>query len=493
MPNGYPFRINQFHRGLLILLIAAVGVLAACEKTALPEKAITGKSAFVQALRGEFISAGLEKSLNQPFDDTVQVHWEPDWSAAYTKASRKGVAYTYVPLHPQFQSIKTGQVLAGVKLEGAARFLLAKQGPDRKYFSLATYMAEPPAGPTPPLGNAQPIEFNSFSGVLTLHGLSVDEHARFVYKNGVLLPGLFRQSSKAGAASREVVCIYIYDCTWYAYCGPYDRYNARMAFTSDANACQPPGFEPCEDWGKNWELYETRMSQQCTYVDDPPPPGGGGGGESGPDLNSPCGQMATLAAKPGFQKANALAIQMSQAHNEMGLVYRNGGSADTDFQRFKTGAPNDADWPRVPGWQYDGMIHTHPGGLSVFSMSDISQMFQIADEGYMHDPATFTMMVYTSYGEDYALKIADYQKFLDFKPGFLFEDDVRAFERRFILAYPPVYPMIHSSSLMNEQSLLRILNDRNTGMILLKHDRATNTWQQRTLGANNTPINNPCQ
>lgn len=139
------------------------------------------------------------------------------------------------------------------------------------------------------------------------------------------------------------------------------------------------------------------------------------------------------------------------------------------------------------------MIHTHPGGLSVFSMSDLSEIYQIADEGYMHDPATFTMMVYTSYGEDYALKITDYQKFLDFKPGFLFEDDVRAFERRFILTYPPVYPMVHSSSLMDEQSLLRILKERNTGMTLLKHDRATDTWQRRALDTNNTPINNPCQ
>ena len=183
---------------------------------------------------------------------------------------------------------------------------------------------------------------------------------------------------------------------------------------------------------------------------------------------------------------------MTQAHIEYGAAYRNGGNATTDFVPFN-GGPSNTDWPRAIGWQYDGLLHTHPDGLSVFSMSDIGVMYNVAHEGYMHDPATFSMIVYTAYGDDYALKITDYNQFLAFGATISDDDLVRAFEYRITAIQPSLYPFVEARSAMNEQSLLRIMRDFNTGLTLLKHGRTNNTWEPRVLGPSDTPVTNPCQ
>ena len=224
------------------------------------------------------------------------------------------------------------------------------------------------------------------------------------FKNGVRQPYPSRRGSKD--SNRPTTCYTNVTCYWSGYCAEGDR-NGNIVYgtiTMGVNYCGTPG----DDGVGCARIAWTRTgSSSGTYCD-----GGGTGYDpgsgpadpsgcttcSGPvtpiNPNSPCGQMATLAAKAGMQNINPTMIGLATTRSvEEGAVFRNGGNAFSDFVPFSAGTANEVDWPRVPGWQYDGMIHTHPGGLSVFSMSDISQMYQIADEGYMHDPATFTMMV----------------------------------------------------------------------------------------------------
>ena len=324
----------------------------------------------------------------------------------------------------------------------------------------------------------------------------------FAFKNGVRQPYPSRRGSKD--SNRPTTCYTNVTCYWSGYCAEGDR-NGNIVYgtiTMGVNYCGTPG----DDGVGCARIAWTRTgSSSGTYCDgggtgyDPgsgPTDPGGCTTCSGPvtpiNPNSPCGQMATLATMPGFQLANAQAIAMTQGSVEYGAAYRNGGNAATDYIPF-SGGPSNARWPRATGWQYDGMLHTHPDGYSVFSISDLGVMYNVADEGYMHDPTTFSMIVYTTYGDDYALKINNYSQFLAFGAKISDVESVRAFERAYVITYPPLYPFEESRSTRNEQSLLRIMRDFNTGLSLLKHDRTTNKWEPLVLGPSDIPVTNPCQ
>ena len=343
--------------------------------------------------------------------------------------------------------------------------------------------------------------------MLLVKDFATGETADFAFRGGIRQPYPGGRSAKG--SNRTTSCYTTVTCYWSGHCrDSSDPYGAEVYGTTTygLGSCTGPGDDGVGCAFIVWSLYSSSTEVHCSPDGSGDPggdPSGGGGnggcsgcGPSGPvtpiDPNSPCGQMATLAAKPGFQFTNTQAIAMTQGRIEYGAAYRNGGNAITDFIPFSGGQSN-ADWPRATGWQYDGMMHTHPNGYSVFSMSDIGVMYNFAYEGYMHDPTTFAMIVYTIYGDDYALKITDYKQFLAFGVKLSDDDLVRDFEYRNTIFYSAPYPLVASGSATNEQSLLRIMRDFNTGLALLKHDRLSNKWEPRVLGPSDTPVTNPCQ
>ncbi len=453
----------------------------------------------IEALKQAFLDKKYDLQLVQQVTNPDQTKgiwtWTPIWQSAIQRRT-SAATYTYIPLEAYLE-----QRPYVVTLVGCRRYLLIKSTGSDLSFSTILYTYREPRLKSPDSFNLADLPyFINFTGVTLVKDMASGQQSCFFYEGGVRQEGANGQKTQTGkSASKTSNCITTYICEWTGYC--YGGGATWQVYTGGTDYCHEPDSGGICYLSIDWHQTGSWTHVTCDDGGDGSGSGDdGGNGNTGPcpscsggvgtppNPNSPCGQMATLAAKAGMQNANSTMIGLAASSPvEQGAVFRNGGNAVSDFVPFSAGTANDADWPRAQGWQYDGMMHTHPGGLSVFSMSDISQIYQIADEGYMHDPATFAMMVYTSYGEDYALKITNYNQFLNFKAKMVDDFSVGIFEDKYILSNPPFYPFVHSSSLLNEQSLLRILKDFDTGLTLLKHDRTSNTWQQRGLSANKRP------
>lgn len=224
------------------------------------------------------------------------MYWQPDWKAGFDKTNVAGTVYTYIPLSPNVRSIGTKHVYYTMKEVNGRRYLLAQHEDKKAQFSLAIYTGKTPAAKGPavkvPLALApgRINSFRTFTGSLFIKGLSTDVNGLIQYEQGVRMqPKVPVASSKPGSGLKTLElynCRETYVCDYYSYCGPDDRYNGRTVTVVSDYGCEEPGYEPCYDWGRSWQLDGSRTYQTCDYRDDPPTPDPDpsptGSGDTGP-------------------------------------------------------------------------------------------------------------------------------------------------------------------------------------------------------------------
>jgi hypothetical protein len=292
-----------------MLVAGSIGGLYSCQKKPQEVPAPALAPSPVEAVRRAFNAAGHDRVLTQAFGDSAKLRWEPDWRAAYTRPGRDGIAYTYVPLAPTLLATSTGRLAGEFRMVGTQRFIVAKLVGNAYSFDLATYTVAKPASSgrhrTLAEAAAQPIAWATFSGAMSLQGLTTEKHAIFLYQNGAMVTQQKQSAAvhKTGARTTgSYECVTIYTCYWQAFCEHNGNPVTYGALTHSINGCgDAPGQEACGIWGMSWNNNGYSTAESCTYVDDPPvpdPSNPSGGNTSSPNtiLNfslQPC-QTAVL-------------------------------------------------------------------------------------------------------------------------------------------------------------------------------------------------------
>ena len=148
-----------------------------------------------------------------------------------------------------------------------------------------------------------------------------------------------------------------------------------------------------------------------------------------------------------------------------------------------------------------GFFHTHydvENQLSVFSLSDIWSLYELAINGNIFDD-TFTLVLITAHGTKYALKFADPQALVDFGdewfsdwgvdtssiPNYVNKQD--EIENRFYeMGIKPRNP---NKNHKNEKKFAKFLNNYNMGLELFKSNNDFTQWEKVNPDGTTTPCN----
>lgn len=418
--------------------------------------------------------------------------------------------YTYVPLEPRVAVRPYVVSLVGVR-----RYLRFKQTTRGLSFAEAAYIFKEKSTdavlPQPPH-----TFFAAFTGMLLVKDFATGKVFNFAYANGIRQPYPAVPAVEK-TAQRTTGCYTTITCDWTGTCAT-EPGNTPVYATSTygLGSCTEPGDDGVGCSRIVWVLTRTNSQNHCSPdgSGDPggDPNGGGTGGctncgPSGPtgptpptNLNSPCGKMYTLGKQSAFQQKSTSLVGMLTGKNEFMYMYRNGGVNGSDYIPIM-GGPNSVGG--TPPYQIDGDMHIHnldatnqdDAALSIFSMDDLSHLYNLQQGNYMINPNTFTLSVFTAYGVDYAIKINDLSQFKDFGLAQLAGGRVDVVNINQNYLCPSCdFPMGEGySKEVNEKNFLKFLKKMNTGLTLFKHDRASDTWQQKGIDSSNNPIDIPCQ
>ena len=134
-----------------------------------------------------------------------------------------------------------------------------------------------------------------------------------------------------------------------------------------------------------------------------------------------------------------------------------------------------------PGIKIDFYLHTHYAGLfSVFSPIDLGTLSHWYKNGHINNTETFIYGLVTASNTQYIMIIDDPAKFNVFGEGFLKNgqvDEVRT-EAWGGWSYALYNIKIDGSINVNEEGLVRLLDDRNTGLKMLKGSNNSNDWSE---------------
>jgi len=493
------------HFSLLLLFVSGLGFLTSCEKTN-PENSTSRNR--TSAIKIVFDREQYSKGLFEAYNDTAQIYWEPIWKKGYTKKNTKGDSYTFVPLTARLYANQKIS-LSKLTMKGVRRFILVKHATDSDCFYLATYIASSLQRSSAEIADKH-FDFATFDGVLTLRGLSVSGNYLIVYKNGQRLvqstaPNSDKGSVAVGNKTAEETCEDYYTCEWVHACAQWST----ATRTFGLNGCEEPAMEACNNWGHSWSISGYSVMPHCRTVDDPPPPGDGSGDDDDDtptDPNSPCDQMNTLGAKPGFQTA---VTQLKQPGNlrgnhEVGYIYNGNGA---DYNDYRSMSGSNGQLPYNPPYPIDGNMHIHnldandinDKALPIPSPTDLIDIYTLWRNGYIINDGTFTSTVITAFGDMYAIKISNSADFQSFGAGFLMSS---GYIDRVFFCPKCDYPLQSGTASMlgqsafkvrNEVNMLKFLKDNHSGLELLKYDPASNTWFQRSLDINDNLLSDPCQ
>lgn len=421
--------------------------------------------------------------------------WTPLWAEASQTTIPDSATYTYVPLQPQVPEQPYVVTLVGVR-----KYLLIKQSSRGTSFSAATYFFKEKENATFSQANVRAF-FSTYTGMLMVKNFATAEVLDFAYQHGARQPYPATAQASGKTSNRTSSCYTTVTCYWSGTCQTEPNGgNATYGTTTyGIGGCTSPGDDGVGCSRISWSLTSSNTELHCSPdgPGDPGPGPGGGGGTGGGTQTppTPCQHMNTLGAQPVFSQAVNTLIGKTGLNYESGYTYSNGGRNGSDYTAVDGLANADQIIYPNPSMPLDGIMHTHPPGtFSVFSMTDLASMYRTYHLNQMMDPSTFTITVFTDSGVDYAIKITNLNDFLDFGNISLFDDDaVRDFESTWYNSAPGHYDIDATKSIAsNEQSFLRLLKERNTGLTMFKHDRTQNTWQQLGLDTNNSPIVVPC-
>jgi hypothetical protein len=227
------------------------------------------------------------------------------------------------------------------------------------------------------------------------------------------------------------------------------------------------------------------------------PHGGAGGGPSA-NLPSPCQLLNDNNSKPVantnppktvLSNLNDLTSQMATNPRERMYVLSADTAAENQFfENYAEGPLNGGDAElTISNLGVSILMHCHYdlSLLSIFSLSDIYQMYAMQNAGYMlNDGQTYTSYLVTAHGTKYAIKFApparDFQTPFNenFFIGWEFSNVRDAREDKYEESVKQT-----NTPAQNELGFLKFIKDQNLGIELYKADNSFSQWSKLTLNS----------
>lgn len=483
------------------MLISGVAGLSGCDQAdneaVKPALVVTSQQvdkALVAHLESEFHQRNHDASLVLPGAEQSTAHWSPAWEQATQRAVADSLLYVFIPLQPE---LHTQQQVQPITVANTRRFIIARLAGSELNFLLTTYIRENTA--TAHLA-APSTWFATFTGARFVQNLDLNRASRLDYQHGVA------QRPK-GTSQRDQPedCHMQYICQWTSYCrDAAGMYHIFGTTTYSIDSCEEPGQEACGNlsWGMSWYLTGSTGTPFCTGTGDDPQdprdPGGGGTDPNDPGNTppTPCATMTGTSQSAAFQTArNNLSTQLG-SDKEFAYSFRN--HTDDRTYEFFQGLPSSYQVTIAPTiGPIGGTIHTHPNlplSMLLFSSHDLQALYGYIRDGETNNPLTFTTTIITHYGVDYTLMVTDEQQFLAFGNTWLSSDDM-------IKLFEGVYYQDKGFGIANasmsiadrEKLFLKMIQNENAGLTLLKHTQGSSGWGQLAVDpTTNSVVATPC-
>jgi len=260
-----------------------------------------------------------EKYLQEKFNDTLQIQWEPDWARGTYQKVNDNIAYSHVELVPTFFNTRKKSKILKSKVSYKKYLIFAslKTGEGPTY--IAKYF--------PKDAKEKDIDMKSFSGTMLLHNLDADTWSVSELEKGI------KKKDQGGKSTRTSATCFYTECTWWS----ENCLGVFVSATFGQNSCPYPTSENCygEIWQKNSEI---TFTADCG--EDPTGPGGPGNGgllefNSFYYVQAPANQISNLGSRlqcfktlftyqAGHTYKNKLTIYIDQPVNGTDQLYRTG-------------------------------------------------------------------------------------------------------------------------------------------------------------------------
>ena len=264
--------------GKLITFLSALAMIYSCTKefddNISPSKEI--QQVDVNTIKKAFYDKGYEPNLDEKFNDSYSIHWEPAWNEATQQIPHDSVSYVYVPLYPKPKAANK-YLSKTFTLVGIKEFIVIKKSKAGFTFNLARYNFEDAEDKYKNQVN-NTFLFRSFTGSLLIKDLSDSTLRLIKYKNGVKEDAVSSSKGLRTSATNGWECVAISDCGWTAG-GTASCSSVIGTRTNGVGYCPEPGGAP--SCGEYWTMTDSYNYLSCQFVPDPPLPGGGGGGSDG--------------------------------------------------------------------------------------------------------------------------------------------------------------------------------------------------------------------
>lgn len=235
------------------------------------------------------------------------------------------------------------------------------------------------------------------------------------------------------------------------------------------------------------------------------PHGGGGGSPNSP--KTPCQQLKDNNSKPiantsppktVLDNLNDLTSQMATNPRERMFVLTPTSTAENQYaENYVEGPLNGGDVElNLSNLYVSILMHCHykTSLLSIFSLSDIYQVYAIQSAGFMlNDGELFTSYLVTAHGTKYAIKFAPqnlnslsgYNE--NFFTGWEFDNMKKAKEDKYAEDVQQT-----NTPAQNELGFLKFIKDQNLGIEIYKADATFSQWSKLTIGTNGQVKPVPC-
>jgi hypothetical protein len=232
----------------------------------------------------------------------------------------------------------------------------------------------------------------------------------------------------------------------------------------------------------------------------------GGGGGSG-STKTPCQQLKDNNSKPitnttpqktVLDNLNDLTTQMSTVPRErMYVLFPTSTSENQYEESFTQGPLNGGDAElNVSGIYISALMHCHykTSLLSIFSLSDIYQMYSLQSSGFLlNNGETFTSYLVTAHGTKYAIRFTppDPNSLNTYNQNFFVGWEFNNVKDVKEKAYEQNVNIKNTIS-QNELGFLKFLRDQNLGVEIYKADATFTQWSKLTIGTDGLVKPIPC-
>lgn len=255
---------------------------------------------------------------------------------------------------------------------------------------------------------------------------------------------------------------------------------------------------------QTWNYLRTTCSSSCGYGDptevqnfcDEEGSSGGGAGANAADSTNPCRNADSLAANENFKNRMDSLKSLTNQNYETGY-YSIKNSDNTYTYTKQQGSASSASIQVNLTTSISGFMHNHYSGLlSIFSGSDIRQMYDWLRTGKLSDVSTFSMSLVTASGTTYMMQIDDVIKFQQFGQTWMADDLIFGVFENFYLTKYGISET--GTNLNNLTGFLRMLSEYNMGIKFFEGNNTTfSEWNPKKFetdgsSTGGTIVNSPC-